>query len=223
MIDFWVGYTPGREIANRKCRQSLAQFGVVTHDVPHYWVPKTNNPFARTRYLVPLIDYRKEHKWVAFVDDDFLFFKNPLSLYDTLDDSKTVYVAKHPEYVSVTTMKMEGKEKRKGWRNMNYPRKNWSSLMIFNKEKFPLSVEEIFHSPMSYLHQLEWAEPEEKSIGSIPLECNWLVGEEHCPYREDINAAHFTLGGPWYDKWPESSYDKLWLEMEEYDFSKDWS
>ena len=223
MIDFWVGYTPGREIANRKCRQSLAQFGVVTHDVPHYWVPKTNNPFARTRYLVPLIDYRKEHKWVAFVDDDFLFFKNPLSLYDTLDDSKAVYVAKHPEYVSVTTMKMEGKEKRKGWRNMNYPRKNWSSLMIFNKEKFPLSVEEIFHSPMSYLHQLEWAEPEEKSIGSIPLECNWLVGEEHCPYREDINAAHFTLGGPWYDKWPESSYDKLWLEMEEYDFSKDWS
>ena len=223
MIDFWVGYTPGREIANRKCRQSLAQFGVVTHDVPHYWVPKTNNPFARTRYLVPLIDYRKEHKWVAFVDDDFLFFKNPLSLYDTLDDSKAVYVAKHPEYVSVTTMKMEGKEKRKGWRNMNYPRKNWSSLMIFNTEKFPLSVEEIFHSPMSYLHQLEWAEPEEKSIGSIPLECNWLVGEEHCPYREDINAAHFTLGGPWYDKWPESSYDKLWLEMEEYDFSKDWS
>ena len=115
MIDFWVGYTPGREIANRKCRQSLAQFGVVTHDVPHYWVPKTNNPFARTRYLVPLIDYRKEHKWVAFVDDDFLFFKNPLSLYDTLDDSKAVYVAKHPEYVSVTTMKMDGKEKRKGW------------------------------------------------------------------------------------------------------------
>ena len=223
MIDFWVGYTPGREIANRKCRQSLAQFGVVTHDVPHYWVPKTNNPFARTRYLVPLIDYKKEHKWVAFVDDDFLFFKNPLSLYDTLDDSKTVYVAKHPEYVSVTTMKMEGKEKRKGWRNMNYPRKNWSSLMIFNKEKFPLSIEEIFYSPMSYLHQLEWAEPEEKSIGSIPLEWNWLVGEEHCPYREDINAAHFTLGGPWYDKWPESSYDKLWLEMEEYDFSKDWS
>ena len=223
MIDFWVGYTPGREIANRKCRQSLAQFGVVTHDVPHYWVPKTNNPFARTRYLVPLIDYRKEHKWVAFVDDDFLFFKNPLSLYDTLDDSKTVYVAKHPEYVSVTTMKMEGKEKRKGWRNMNYPRKNWSSLMIFNKEKFPLSVEEIFHSPMSYLHQIEWAEPEENSIASIPLEWKWLVGEEHCPYREDINAAHFTLGGPWYDKWPESSYDKLWLEMEEYDFSKDWS
>ena len=41
--------------------------------------------------------------------------------------------------------------------------------------------------------------------------------------HEDINAAHFTLGGPWYDKWPESSYDKLWLEMEEYDFSKDWS
>ena len=58
MIDFFVGYTPGREIANRKCRQSLAQFGVTTHDVPHYWVPKTNNPFARTRYLVPLIDYK---------------------------------------------------------------------------------------------------------------------------------------------------------------------
>lgn len=222
MIDFWVGYTPGREIANRKCRQSLAQFGVVTHDVPHYWVHKTNNPFSRTRYLVPLIDYNEDRKWVAFVDDDFLFFKNPLSLYDTLDDSKTVYVAKHPEYVSVTTMKMAGKEKREGWRNINYPRKNWSSLMIFNKEKFPLTIKEIFYSPMSYLHQLEWAGSEE-NIGSIPLEWNWLVGETHCPDRRNINAAHFTLGGPWYEKWPESIYDKPWLEMKEYDFSKDWS
>ena len=222
MIDFFVGYTPGREIANRKCRQSLEQFGVATHDVPHYWVPKTNNPFARTRYLVPLIDYKPENKWVAFVDDDFLFFRNPLSLYKTLDDNKMLYVAKHPEYVSVTTIKMAGKEKRKGWRNVNYPRKNWSSLMIFNKEKFPLTIREIFHSPMSYLHQLEWTGSEE-NIGSIPLEWNWLVGEEHCPDREDINAAHFTLGGPWYKEWPKSVYDKSWLEMEEYDYSKDWS
>ena len=222
MIDFWVGYTPGREIANRKCRQSLEQFGVATHDVPHYWVPKTNNPFARTRYLVPLIDYKPDHKWVAFVDDDFLFFRNPLSLYKTLDDNKMLYVAKHPEYVSVTTIKMAGKEKLKGWRNVNYPRKNWSSLMIFNKEKFPLTTKEIFHSPMSYLHQLEWTGSEE-NIGSIPLEWNWLVGEEHCPDQEDINAAHFTLGGPWYEKWPASIYDKPWLEMEEYDYSKDWA
>ncbi len=222
MIDFWVGYTPGREIANRKCRQSLEQFGVATHDVPHYWVPKTNNPFARTRYLVPLIDYKPENKWVAFVDDDFLFFRNPLSLYKTLDDNKMLYVAKHPEYVSVTTIKMAGKEKLKGWRNVNYPRKNWSSLMIFNKEKFPLTTKEIFHSPMSYLHQLEWTGSEE-NIGSIPLEWNWLVGEEHCPDQEDINAAHFTLGGPWYEKWPASIYDKPWLEMEEYDYSKDWA
>ena len=222
MIDFFVGYTPGREIANRKCRQSLEQFGVATHDVPHYWVPKTNNPFARTRYLVPLIDYKPDHKWVAFVDDDFLFFKNPLSLYKTLDDSKMLYCCKQPEYVSVTTVKMAGKEKRKGWRNINYPRKNWSSLMIFNKEEFPLTVEEIFHSPMSYLHQLEWTGSEE-NIGSIPLEWNWLVGEEHCPDREDISAAHFTLGGPWYEEWPKSIYDKPWLEMEEYDYSKDWA
>ena len=133
-----------------------------------------------------------------------------------------LYVAKHPEYVSVTTIKMEGKEKRKGWRNINYPRKNWSSLMIFNKEKFPLTIKEIFNSPMSYLHQLEWTGSEE-NIGSIPLEWNWLVGETHCPDRRDINAAHFTLGGPWYEKWPESIYDKPWLEMEEYDYSKDWA
>ena len=221
MIDFWVGYTPGREKVNRKCRQSLAQFGVETHDVPHYWTPKTNNPFARTRYLVPRIDYKRDNKWVAFVDDDFLFFKNPLTLLSSLDESKTVYCCKHPEYVSVTTVKMEGKEKKGGWRNTNYPRKNWSSFMIFNKEKFPLDTEDIFYAPMSYLHQLEWAGSEE-NIGSIPLEWNWLVGEEHCPEKGTISAAHFTLGGPWYEKWPKSIYDKPWLQMEEYDISKDW-
>ena len=45
---------------------------------------------------------------------------------------------------------------------------------------------------------------------------------------EDIGAAHFTLGGPWYNtninnEYIESIYDKHWIEMEEYDFSKDWS
>ena len=75
---------------------------------------------------------------------------------------------------------------------------------------------------------MEWAEPEEKYIGSIPLEWNWLVNEPNYPDKEDIGAAHFTLGGPWYktnvDKeYLKSTYDKHWIEMEEYDFNKDWS
>ena len=88
MIDFWVGYTPGREQVNRKCRFSLEKFGVKTYSVPHYYVKNTNNPFARTRYLVPLIDYNEDNKWAAFVDDDFIFFKNPLSLVRDLDEKK---------------------------------------------------------------------------------------------------------------------------------------
>ena len=100
--------------------------------------------------------------------------------------------------------------------------------MIFNKEKYSLTCKEIFHSPMSYLHQMEWAEPEEKYIGSIPLEWNWLVNEPNYPDKEDIGAAHFTLGGPWYktnvdNEYLKSIYDKHWIEMEEYDFNKDWS
>ena len=47
MIDFWVGYTPGREKVNRKCRQSLAQFGVETHDVPHYCCLLYTSPSPR--------------------------------------------------------------------------------------------------------------------------------------------------------------------------------
>ena len=210
MIDFWVGYTPGKEFVNRKCRQSLEQFGVVTHDVPHYLVPKTNNPFARTRYLVPLIDYNTKNNWVAFVDDDFLFFKNPLTLYETLDNSKMLYVAKHPEYISVANSKMS--EENKSHKNINYPRKNWTSFILFNKNKFPLSTKDIFYAPMDWLHQLKWIESED-DIGCIPLEWNWLVGEKNYPDRIDINAAHFTLGGPWYKKWHKSIYDEMWLNM----------
>ena len=89
MIDFWVGYTPGREIANRKCRQSLAQFGVVTNDVPHYWVPKTNNPFARTRYLVPLIDYRNE-KFCKPHNNEYVTMIEDLSNTKNLKDSFSI-------------------------------------------------------------------------------------------------------------------------------------
>ena len=223
MINFWVGYTPGREQVNRKCRFSLERFGVKTHSVPHYYVKNTNNPFSRTRYLIPLIDYNEDNKWVAFVDDDFIFFKNPLSLVRDLDENKMVYCCKHENYVSKGDVKMGGR-----YKNVNYPRKNWSSFMIFNKEKYSLTCKEIFYAPMSYLHQMEWAEPEEKYIGSIPLEWNWLVNEPNYPDNEDIGAAHFTLGGPWYktnvdNEYLKSIYDKHWIEMEEYDINKDWS
>ena len=98
-----------------------------------------------------------------------------------------------------------------GQKQVNYPKKNLSSFMIFNKNKCNLTFEEVFSLPLSALHQFKWCN--EEDIGEIPLEWNWLVGDYEP--REYAKGYHYTLGGPWYgDQQYESPMNKIWLDME---------
>ena len=57
------------------------------------------------------------------------------------------------------------------------------------------------------LHRFAWAE--DASIGALPLEWNWLVGEY--PHNPAAKIAHFTRGGPWFENWQNVDYGDLWL------------
>jgi|TARA_B100001758_G_scaffold243779_1_gene254049 hypothetical protein len=203
---FWIGQTPNWPRPSEVCRYSLERFGVDVKNIPIYYGDNVSNPFSRTRFLTPVIDkVFSNSQWSLFSDDDFLFQDNPLDLIDNLDDSKAVYVCKHPEYTSKVQTKMDGQKQ------VNYPKKNWSSFMIFNKNKCNLTFEEVFSLPLSALHQFKWCN--EEDIGEIPLEWNWLVGDYEP--REDAKGYHYTLGGPWYgDQQYESPMNKIWLDME---------
>ena len=76
--------------------------------------------------------------------------------------------------------------------NFDYDRKNWSSFMIFNKEKFKLNWQQLDSYSIEELHQFKWCADEE--IGELPLSWNHLVDEQ-----EDIsnpNALNFTVDSP---------------------------
>lgn len=200
MFDFWIGFNIHYPNVYEKCKKSLTRYDIKTNKILLYVEENTTNNFSRTRFLTPLLDY-SDNKWVAFCDDDFLFLKNPMELTKFLNDDKAIYLCKH-EYKPKTSIKMDNKI------NNNYYRKNWSSFMIFNKDKFNLTMHQILKMNLIDLHQFTWINTDE-DIGSLPLSWNWLVGEYD--YDDSVSALHFTLGGPWYKTYTKTEYDNIWL------------
>ena len=90
-----------------------------------------------------------------------------------------------------------------------YPRKNWSSLMLFNcshPSTKNLSLENVSTQTPAWLHRMQWAKDEE--IGEIHKSYNYLVG-----YYDDNNmkALHYTDGGPWHPGYENVEHGDKWL------------
>ena len=155
--------------------------------------------FSFTRFYVPLL---MDYKGIAlFCDNDFLWKCNPEETLEYLGDND-VAVVKHPMY-SAKGNKMDGVK------NKTYPRKNWSSLMLFNCENLTfVSKEYLDNAPPSLLHELRWA----YDIGEIPMEYNCLVGYYNC---DNAKALHYTNGGPWFDKYKNAEKSLDWWKVYE--------
>ena len=92
-----------------------------------------------------------------------------------------------------------------------YPRKNWSSLMVFNCDHPTvrrLTPDLVNRETGAYLHRMQWLADEE--IGALPVEWNWLEGWNEKPAHGTPNAVHFTRGGPWFENWQNVEYGDLW-------------
>ena len=88
-------------------------------------VPNESTEFSFTRFYVPLVN---NWKGVAiFCDNDFVWKSNPKELLQYLGD-KPLAVVKH-DLKEVKDSKMDG------IKNKWYPKKCWSSLMVFNCAK----------------------------------------------------------------------------------------
>ncbi len=93
----------------------------------------------------------------------------------------------------------------------SYPRKNWSSLMLFNcahPSVRKLTPEVVNRETGAYLHRLQWAADDD--IGALPVEWNWLEGWNEKPTQGTPKAVHFTRGGPWFENWQNVDYGDLW-------------
>ena len=123
------------------------------------------------------------------------------------------------------TYKPEKGTKMDGQAQESYPRKNWSSFMMFNCEHYyneKLTIDAINTQTGRWLHSFSWLPDKESDIGHLPEEWNWLDG--HSDPTLEAKNVHFTTGGPWFHKWrargvKEGKYatewcnDAQWLQM----------
>lgn len=161
--------------------------------------------FSFTRFLVPaLMQY---DGWAVYCDCDFLWLEDICKLFDLFDDKYAVQVVKH-NHIPREHEKMDGKLQSE------YPRKNWSSLVLWNcahRANAALSPAVVNTKPGRWLHGFEWLDDSE--IGELPLAWNWLSGVSE-PI-ETPKSVHFTLGGPWFVNCRDFPYADLWLREKE--------
>jgi hypothetical protein len=106
----------------------------------------------------------------------------------------------------------KGTDKFLGNKQHVYPKKNWSSLMVFNNWRSPvkkLTPQVVNTKSGKYLHQFEWAE----KVGELPKEYNHLVGElDRNPFAKII---HYTLGTPCFKGYENQEWAGEWFEERE--------
>lgn len=157
--------------------------------------------FAISRFLVPIL---AQTGWAMFVDCDVVFMSDIADLIPHIDEQYAVMCVQH-SYIPASGPKMDGQVQTR------YPRKNWSSVMLFNCDhpaNRRLSLVDVQERRGFDLHQFYWLNDAE--IGALPAEWNWLVGEQPRPANPKI--AHFTLGGPFTPGWRGGDFDSLWYE-----------
>tara|TARA_B100000902_G_scaffold255697_1_gene242127 strand:+ start:974 stop:1768 length:795 start_codon:yes stop_codon:yes gene_type:complete len=170
--------------------------------------------FSFSRFLVPFLN--RLEGWALFMDCDMFFRSDPLEIFQSYNDTQyAVYCVKH-NHQPDETVKMYGNEQYK------YPRKNWSSLMLFNcshSAHHDLTIDDINTKSGLWLHNLSWLK--DSHIGMMAEEWNWLDG--HSSVKINAKNVHFTRGGPWFKGhiWePLNEKDKLY-EEEWRDLSKE--
>ena len=159
--------------------------------------------FAISRFLVPFL--QKHKGWAAFMDCDIVVQADVQELFALADPKYAVMVVKH-DYQPAETAKMDN------CIQTAYPRKNWSSVCLWNCEhpaNKKLTLEMVNNLPGRDLHRFCWLEDTE--IGTLPAEWNHLVGA--APMGADAaKILHYTLGGPWFPGWAGGPMDDAWLK-----------
>lgn len=215
-IPIYIGWDSREEIASSICaysiqKQTTAKVRTIflkqleLQARGFYWRdhdPLASTEFTYTRFLVPALE--DFSGFSLFLDGDFLFLDDIQNLLKLCDSRFAVQVVKH-DYAPAKAIK------KKDFPQSIYPRKNWSSLIIWNnahpKNRF-LTPQVVNQSKAEFLHQFGWLSDED--IGALPVTWNWLVNWHKEPQDGKPKAVHFTEGGPWLEGHRENPYVGAW-------------
>ena len=214
MLNIYIGYDPRESIAFHVLAHSLLRRSSVPLSVSPlvrsqlssiYTRPRgpiESTEFSMTRFLVPYLSGYAG--WSLYMDCDMLCRTDIAALAAEIgrQADKAVVVCKH-DYVPKTERKFFDQVQTK------YSRKNWSSLMLFNNERCrALSPDYVSSASGLELHRFAWTE--DRLIGKLEPEWNWLVGEY--PHNAAARIVHFTLGGPYFPEYRACDYADEWFE-----------
>eukprot|EP00898_Chlorokybus_atmophyticus_P000096 jgi/Chlat1/1087/Chrsp110S01586 len=222
-LKIFIGYDSREDIAYQVCRLSLLKHSSVSLDIIPikqeelrekglYWRardPTESTQFSFTRFLTPYLANYKG--WAMFVDCDFLYNADIADLFSLVDDRYAVMCVHH-DYTPKDTVKMDGVVQT------SYPRKNWSSMVLYNcshpKNINTLTPDAVNTQSGAFLHRFSWLDDAE--IGQVPEGWNFLVGHNTQPVGVNTlpQAIHYTAGGPWFEKYRDCEFAAEWLATE---------
>lgn len=212
----YVGWDSRETIAFDVCEHSIQEHTTVPVSVHPlainslvsdglYWREPDigSTEFTISRFLVPFLN---DYQGVAlFCDCDFLFECDIKQLFEQFDPTKAVQVVKHDYQPKETTKFLNNVQHQ-------YPRKNWSSLVMWNcahPANRAVDLNMVNSKEPSFLHQFKWLTDD--LIGEISHEWNWLEGHYTEPQDGSPKAIHYTRGGPWFEDCQHVQYADRWL------------
>lgn len=217
--NIYIGYDTREDIAYQVSKHSLLSRSqnVNVHPLKLnelkekglYWRDEDklgSTEFTFSRFLIPeLNDFSG---WALFCDCDLLFLDDINDLFKMADDKYAIMCVQH-DYTPKEGTKMDGKVQT------IYPRKNWSSVVLWNcshpsNKKVNKQLINDPDTTGKYLHRFSWLEDHE--IGSIPHNWNWLAGWYKEPQDGRPSAIHYTEGGPWFENYRFCEYDQIWKD-----------
>lgn len=219
-LNIYIGYDPVERVAWHTLVSSILEKSTIPvcfHpvDVNHYEKffkrprdPKQSNSFSFTRFLVPYL--QDFSGWAIFMDCDMLLRCDIARLSEEIhkNQEKAVVCVQH-DY--------EPSEKTKYLNTVQYayPRKNWSSFVLWNcghPKNLKLTKEYVETASGLELHRFTWLEDED--IGELDVRWNWLVGDYKDP-PDDVNVIHWTLGGPYFNEYSNVDFSEEWFAQRE--------
>jgi len=212
MIRVFIGFDRNENVAYHVLSQSILEHTSLPVSITPLYLPALNfdrerdarqsTEFSFTRFLVPYLCNLEGT--AIFMDCDMLVRRDLKDLLLLQDPKCAVQVVQH-DYEPNPENKFFGQPQSV------YPKKNWSSVMLFNCEHVDcakLSKLTVKVAAGAFLHQFKWTD----KIGELPPEWNYLVGES-VPYQEDPAIVHFTRGGPYIKGFEHSQFAEEWHDM----------
>ena len=209
-IPVFVGYDPREAIAYHVCANSIirnasAPVAIIPVALNLFTDYKethgdNSNHFVYTRFLVPyLMDFKGR---AIFIDGDMVVRGDIIELYESLQTAHDVAVVKH-DYKTRMPVKYMGAP------NEDYPRKNWSSVIVWDCQSYPnrrLTPDFVQKQPGSFLHRFAWIDDDR--IQALPPEWNWLPDE--LGENTEAKLLHYTLGTPCFREFADTTQAAEW-------------